>query len=72
MNTCRVPYLEMSPSVLHSGSYIGLFSASKHLHCALVVCDSKSVTVAFQNTFLNIHQCSVLTVLFVCYIAGAT
>ena len=34
------------PCALHNDNYIALFAASDQTHCALVVCDSESMTVA--------------------------
>ena len=52
---------------------IALFSAFEQILSALVVCDSKRVTVAFfLLRVLNIHGNGVLTALFGCYVAGAT
>ena len=44
---------------------IALFSASEQTHCALAVCESERETAA-------LHRSGVLTVLFGCYMAGAT
>ena len=49
---------------------IALFSASEQTHCALVVCDSESVTVALHSAFSISTE--VLTPLFGRYMAGAT
>ena len=43
---------------------IALFCAFEQMHCAHVACDSEWVTVAFYNTFFNIHWSGVLTVMF--------
>ena len=48
-----------------------LLSALKQTHCTNVACDSKWVTVALYNVFLNNHQSGVLTALFGCYVASA-
>jgi len=44
------PHLEMSPKRFTKAT-IALFSASVQTHCALVVCDSKWVTVALHRAF---------------------
>ena len=52
--------------------YIALFFALEQTHCALVACDSESVTAAFYSAFFYIHPSGVLTVLSGCCMAGAT
>ena len=41
----------LSASSCFTEAYTALFYASKHTHCAPVVCDSKSVTVALHSKF---------------------
>ena len=50
--------------------YLALFSAFDQTHCVSVACDSKWVTVSFLQHVLNIHQSSVRTALFGCYVCG--
>ena len=68
MNTCRGPYLEMSPKRFTVPT-IALFSASEHTHRALVVCHSQWVSVALHSEFWI--STKVVTALCSCYMAGA-
>ena len=56
--------------MLHNGKYTVLFSTSEQTHCALVVCNSKWLTVALHSMFWMSTQ--VVTMLFSCYMTGAT
>ena len=66
MNTCWAPHREMSPRRFTMAA-IALFSASEQTHCALIVCDSKWVTVSLHSVFWLAAE--VVTVLVSCYIA---
>ena len=50
VNICCVPHLKMSPKHL-TMTTLALFSSSKQIHCALVVCSFEWVTVASRSVF---------------------
>ena len=68
MNTCRVPCLKLSPKRLTMAT-MALFSVSKQTFCALLICNSASVTLALHSTFFNIPWKGALT-LWQCCLAA--
>ena len=53
-------------------SYTAYSLLSSQTHWAHVACSTEWVTVSFSSEFCQIHGVGVLTVLYGCYMAGAT